>query len=166
MLGGADIIVSYDNQDYFDYYLRDDSRGIDQRFAQRLSLNQPFYATPLQNSAWLQVRNYLEDRTDEYLLVSENTNTGILRSPSIYQEDTLEPDGLGELVGAIEGEDFAIIEVAAIISERVGMLWARSSFAEDAGLVAYYFNPSDEQWSFTKVSEDTEFPDWLPYIAP
>lgn len=166
LLGGADIIVSYDNQDYFDYYLRDDSRGIDQRFAQRLSLNQPFYATPLQNSAWLQVRNYLEDRTDEYLLVSENTNTGILRSPSIYQEDTLEPDGLGELVGAIEGEDFAIIEVAAIISERVGMLWARSSFAEDAGLVAYYFNPSDEQWSFTKVSEDTEFPDWLPYIAP
>ena len=165
IIGGVDRIITYDNQDYFDYYLRNDSSGIDQRFAQRLSLNQPLYNPALINSAWLQVRNYLEDTTQEYLLLSDNTNAGILRSPAIYVEDELATDGIGALVGTIEG-DFAIIEMAAIISERVGMLWARSSFSETSTLAAYYFNPSGDQWSFTKVSDDTEFPAWLPYIEP
>lgn len=165
IIGGVDRIITYDNQDYFDYYLRNDSSGIDQRFAQRLNFNQPLYNPALINSAWLQVRNYLEDTTQEYLLLSDNTNEGILRSPAIYAEDELATDGLGALIGTIEG-DVAIIEMAAIISERVGMLWARPSFTEDAPLVAYYFNPSDNQWFFTKVSDDTEFPDWLPYIEP
>lgn len=165
IIGGVDRIITYDNQDYFDYYLRNDGSGIDQRFAQRLSLNQPLYNPALINAAWLQVRNYLKDTTQEYLLLSDNTNAGILRSPTIYAEDQLATDGLGALVGTIEG-DFAIIEIAAIISERVGMLWARPNFTEDAPLVAYYFNPSDDQWSFTKVSDDTTFPSWLPYIEP
>ena len=165
IIGGVDRIITYDNQDYFDYYLRNDGSGVDQRFAQRLSLDQAFYNPALINSAWLQVRNYLEDTTQEYLLLSDNTNAGVLRSPAIYAEDELATDGLGALIGTIEG-NLAIIEMAAIISERVGMLWARSSFSDTSPLAAYYFNPSDDQWSFTKVSEDTEFPDWLPYIEP
>ena len=165
IIGGVNRIIAYDNQDYFDYYLRNDGSGVDQRFAQRLSLDQASYNPALINSAWLQVRNYLEDTTQEYLLLSDNTNAGVLRSPAIYAEDELATDGLGALIGTIDG-DLAIIEMAAIISERVGMLWARSSFSDTSPLAAYYFNPSDDQWSFTKVSEDTEFPDWLPYIEP
>ena len=70
-----------------------------------------------------------------------------------------------EMTG-LDPEKDRIIEMAAIISERVGMLWARPSFSATSPPAAYYFNPSDDQWSFTKVSEDTEFPDWLPYIEP
>lgn len=88
-----------------------------------------------------------------------------MRSPSIYAFDALENNGQGEFKGVINA-DFAVIEEAAIIGERFGMIWVRESFAEDAKLKAYYFNPSEAEWSFTLVSDDTIMPDWLPYIEP
>lgn len=158
-------LISYPYQNYYDFYQNDVNLNINGRFAQTHTSGTPNFSPALENSAWLSLKNYREDDIQQFILASNDTSDGILRSPNIYLFDENAPNGQGEFRGAVFG-DFATVEEAAVIGERFGMIWVKETFAEDAPLVAYYFNPSDDAWNFTKMSDDTDFPDWLPYIEP
>lgn len=164
MIGQTQAIQTFPYQNYFDYHMID-AGGIDNRFAQSHDSGTLKLIPAIENSSWMSLKNFLEDDTQQLILHSDDTSGGIMRSPDIYTFDALENNGQGVLKGTIDG-DFAVIEEAAIIGERFGMIWVRESFAEDATLQAYYFNPSDSEWSFNLVSDDTIMPDWLPYIEP
>ena len=164
IIGQTQAINTFPYQNYFDYHMFD-AGGIDNRYAQSHVNGAVKFTPAIENSAWMQLKNYLVDETQQLILHSDDTSGGIMRSPKIYSFDALENNGQGEFKGTIDA-DFAVIEEAAIIGERFGMIWVKESFAEDAKLKAYYFNPSDSEWSFTLVSDDTITPSWLPYIEP
>jgi hypothetical protein len=138
---------------------------VDHRYAQTHDNGTIKFNPAIENSAWLWVKNYLEDELQQLILHSDDTSGGLMRSPAIYTYDALENNGQGSYKGIIDA-DFAVIEEAAIIGERFGMIWVRESFESDAQIKAYYFNPSDSEWAFTLVSEDTIMPAWLPYMKP
>jgi len=156
--GNAKELFTYDYQDIFDYV----DISTNERYANRHDNGTP--KTPYADSAWLSMKNYLEDTHERYILHTENSQDGLLGFPELFIFDALEQDGQGESKGTIYGV-IASIEEAAIINERFGMLWVKESFEDSAPIQAYYFNPSDDIWDFTKVSEDTILPAWLPDIA-
>jgi hypothetical protein len=164
IVGQTEAIQTFAYQNYFDYHMVA-SGGIDNRFVQSHDNGTLKFIPAIEDSAWMPLKNYLQDKTEQLILHADDTSGGVLRSPKIYTFDALENNGQGELKGMINA-DFAIIEEAAIIGERFGMIWVRESFDDDAKLKAYYFNPSDSEWSFTLVSDDTIAPDWLPFILP
>ena len=165
IIGQAKAIQAYPFQDYFDYYMLDANAFVDHRYAQIHNNGTIKFNPPIENSAWLSLKNYLEDDLQQLILHSEDTSSGLMRSPKIYAFDTLEVNGQGTYKGMIDA-DFAVIEEAAIIGERFGMIWVRESFEDNASLKAYYFNPSDSEWAFTLISEEAIMPNWLPYMKP
>lgn len=165
LIGQASAIQTYPLQDYFDYHMVDTNAFVDHRYAQAHSNGTIRFNPAIENSAWLWMKNYLEDELQQLILYSDDTSGGIMRSPKLYSYDALENNGQGSYKGIINA-DFAVIEEAAIIGELFGMIWVRESFESDAQIKAYYFNPSDSEWAFTLVSEDTITPTWLPYIKP
>ena len=165
LIGQANAIQTYPLKNYFDYHMVDANAFVDHRYAQTHDNGTIKFNPAIENSAWLWVKNYLEDELQQLILHSDDTSGGLMRSPAIYTYDALENNGQGSYKGIIDA-DFAVIEEAAIIGERFGMIWVRESFESDAQIKAYYFNPSDSEWAFTLVSEDTIMPAWLPYMKP
>jgi len=164
VISQIDALFTYDNQVYFDYHQEDIDSGADRHAA--IQSNGSITDTYV-NSGWMSLENYLADDTEQYILVTEDSTGGLLRTPEIYAYNEAETTGQGALKGTFpEGLTIASITKAVAFSERFGMVWIKSSFASDAPDEAFYFVPSAGEWVFSPVSELNQIPDWLPYLAP
>jgi hypothetical protein len=151
-------IYTYGNRPIYDFISNS------QRFAQSNSGSGPEHTLALENSAWMPLKNYLEDRQELYILNSDSSTEGLLDAPLVYAYDKLAPNGQDTQFAAIPG-DVALVLEAAIISKTFGMIWVQRSFSSDTNIDAYYFNPSNEKpYQLTLVDDDAELPTWLPYI--
>lgn len=165
----VDKLITYPFRTNFDYYLNDPGSSIDARFAQFHSGGTPQLTPALIHTAWLNMKNYLNNATEQLILASSESNDGILKAPNIYVFDELEDQGQGELLGSFV-DNIATVEEAIIVNEKFGMIWVKDSFAADAQTKAYYFKPTETPWEFTLVDtgDDTAgslLPAWLPSIG-
>jgi hypothetical protein len=156
---GSSAIFTYGNRPQYDFI------SGSQRFAQSDSGGGPDYVpSALENTAWMPLKNYLEDRQELYILQAESSPEGVLTSPKIYAYDRLEPNDQGAEFASIPGDVAEVLE-AAVISQTLGMIWAKRSFLADASVDAYYFDPSTEKpYQLTLIDENAQLPDWLPFV--